>query len=97
MIYEIADIRITPGQQEAFEKAIHHGVSSVIAKAKGFIDYKVKHGIESPERYLLIIQWETLENHTIDFRESDAFTQWRGIVGPFFAAAPVVEHFEALA
>jgi hypothetical protein len=42
----------------------------------------------------LQIFWDTLENHTVDFRQSDAFTAWRGIVGPFFAAPPVVEHFD---
>lgn len=96
MIYEVADIRIQPGQQAAFEEAIQRGVSAVIAHSKGFLGYSVVHSIESPERYLLRICWETLENHTIDFRQSDAFTQWRAIVGPFFAAPPVVEHFNVV-
>lgn len=96
MILEVADIKIHPGQQQAFEQAIVHGVTTVIANAKGFIGYQVQHGIESPERYLLQIQWATLDNHTKDFRESPAFAEWRAIVGPFFAAPPSVEHFEAL-
>ena len=54
-------------------------------------------GIESPERWLLMIWWETLENHTVDFRGSPAFADWRSIVGPFFAEAPAVEHFEPVA
>jgi len=69
----------------------------VIAQAKGFRGYKVNRGVESPERYLLTIYWDTLENHTVDFRQSPAFAQWRAIVGPFFAAPPVVEHFELVA
>ena len=69
----------------------------MIASAKGFRGYKVNRGVESPERYLLTIYWETLENHTVDFRQSPAFAQWRAIVGPFFAAPPVVEHFELVA
>ena len=93
MILEIADIRIAPGQQAAFEAAIQHGVDSVASKAKGFRGYKVNHGMESPERYILMIYWDTLENHTIDFRQGPLFPQWRAIVGPFFAAPPVVEHF----
>lgn len=96
MIYEVADIRIVPGQREAFEEAIRRGVTTVIANARGFIDYKVKRCIETPERYLLVIRWETLENHTKDFRESAAFGEWRAIVGPFFAGPPMVEHFEEL-
>ena len=50
-------------------------------------------GIESPERYVLHIEWDTLENHTVGFREGPLFAQWRAIIGPFFASPPVVEHF----
>lgn len=94
MILEHADIRIQPGQQAAFEMAIAHGANTVIAKAKGFHGFKVNKSVESPERYILMIYWETLENHTVDFRQGPLFAQWRAIVGPFFAAPPVVEHFE---
>jgi heme-degrading monooxygenase HmoA len=97
MILELADIRIAPGQQAAFDAAILHGVQNVISKAKGFSGYKINKGMESPERYVLMIFWDTLENHTVDFRSSPAFTEWRAIVGPFFASPPVVEHFELLA
>ena len=97
MILELADIRIQPGQQAAFDDAIQRGVNNVISKAKGFQGYKVNQSIENPERYLLQIFWETLENHTVDFRQSSAFAEWRAIVGPFFAVAPVVEHFNLLA
>lgn len=97
MILELADIRIQPGQQAAFDEALQRGVDTVISKAKGFQGYTVHKGIENPERYLLQIFWATLENHTVDFRESPAFTDWRTIVGPFFASAPTVEHFNLLA
>jgi len=97
MILELADIRIQPGQQAAFDEAIKRAVETVISKAKGFQGYKVNRGIESPERYILQIFWTTLENHTVDFRQSAAFADWRAIVGPFFAAPPTVEHFTLLA
>ena len=97
MILEIADIRIRPGQQAAFDEAIQRGLRTVIAHAKGFQGFKVNKGIESPERYILQIFWDTLEDHTVGFRESPAFTEWRSIVGPFFAQPPVVEHFTLLA
>ena len=93
MILELADIRIPPGKQAEFDAAIVHGVTSVISQAKGFRGYKVNKGIESPERYILQIFWDTLENHTVDFRGGPLFPQWRAIVGPFFAQPPVVEHF----
>lgn len=96
MILELADIRIQAGQQAAFDDAIERGLVEVISKAKGFRGYKVNKGIESPERYVLMIFWDTLENHTVDFRESPAFLQWRAIVGSFFAVPPVVEHFNLL-
>jgi heme-degrading monooxygenase HmoA len=97
MILELADIRIQPGQQAAFDEAIQRAIRTVACKAKGFQGFKVNKGIENPERYVLQIFWETLENHTVDFRGSPAFTEWRAIVGPFFAGPPTVEHFELLA
>jgi heme-degrading monooxygenase HmoA len=97
MILEIADIRIHPGQQAAFDEAIQRGLNTVISQAKGFRGFKVNRGLESPERYVLTIFWDTLEDHTVAFRQSELFAQWRSIVGPFFAAPPVVEHFELLA
>ena len=97
MILEIADIRIAPGQNAAFEEAIQRGLSTVISQAQGFKGAKVNRGIESPERYVLQIFWATLEDHTVAFRQGPLFPQWRAIVGPFFAAPPVVEHFELTA
>ena len=97
MILEIADIRIQPGRQAEFEAAIQRGIDTVASKAKGFRGYKVNKGVESPERYVLMIYWETLENHTVDFREGPLFGQWRAIVGPFFAGPPSVEHFTLVA
>lgn len=96
MILELADIRILPGKQAEFDAAIQRGLEQVISKSKGYCGHRVNKGIESPERYALMIFWETLENHTVDFRQSEAFQQWRAIVGPYFAAAPVVEHFTLL-
>ena len=96
MILELAEIRIAPGRQAAFDEAIQRGLATVISQAKGMRDYKVNKGIESPERYVLQIFWDTLEDHTVGFREGPLFAQWRAIVGPFFAAPPLVEHFDLL-
>jgi heme-degrading monooxygenase HmoA len=97
MILELADIRITPGRQAAFDEAIQRGLTSVVAQAKGFHGWKVNHSVESPERYLLMIFWDTLEDHVVGFRQGPLFAQWRAIVGPFFAQPPLVEHFTLLA
>ncbi len=97
MILELADIRIQPGQQAAFDEAIQRGLATVASQAKGYRGFKVNKGVESPERYILMIFWDTLEDHTIGFRQGPLFPQWRAIVGPFFATPPQVEHFELLA
>ena len=94
MIVEFADIRIHPGQNTAFEEAIQRGITTVAAHAKGFQGYKVNRGIESPERYILQFFWDTLEDHTVAFRQGPLFPEWRAIVGPFVTAPPTVEHFE---
>lgn len=97
MILEIADIRIQPGQQAAFEEAIQRGLATVISRAPGMQGWHVRHSIESPERYVLQITWATLEDHTVTFRQGPLFTEWRAIIGPFFAQPPLVEHFERVA
>ncbi len=96
MIIEVADLRIQPGRQAEFDAAIERGLREVISRAQGFKGWKLNRGIESPERYLLQIYWDTLEDHTVAFRGGPLFTEWRAIVGPFFAAPPVVEHFTRL-
>ena len=97
MILEIADITILPGKQAEFDTAIQLAIDTVVSQAKGFRGFEVNRGIESPERYILMIYWDTLENHTVDFRQGPLFPQWRALVGPFFAAPPMVEHFTLVA
>jgi heme-degrading monooxygenase HmoA len=93
MILELVDIRVDPAKQAEFSEAILRGVNTAIAPAKGFRGFKVNHSIETPARFLLMIYWDTLENHMVDFRGSPAFTEWRSIVGPYFVEPPQVEHF----
>jgi heme-degrading monooxygenase HmoA len=94
LILEIAEIHVAPGRQAEFEQAIQQGLDRVIRRAAGFRGAKVNRGIESPERYVLQIFWDTLEDHTVGFRGGPLFPEWRAIVGPFFAQPPRVEHFE---
>jgi heme-degrading monooxygenase HmoA len=97
IILELADFSIHPGQNAAFEEAIVRGLHTIISQAHGFQGFKLNHCIENPQRYVLQIFWDTLQDHTVGFRQSPAFTEWRAIVGPFFAGAPMVEHFDLLA
>lgn len=94
MILETAKISILPDKHNEFEAAVSTAVSQVLTKARGFISIDVLKGIEEKDSYLLHITWETLEDHTIGFRESELFVKWREIIGPFFAAPPVVTHWE---
>jgi len=94
VILELADIRIRAGDNAAFEEALERGLKTVISRAQGFQGFTVHRGIENSERYVLQISWDSLEDHTVGFRESALFPQWRAIVGPFFASPPSVEHFE---
>lgn len=94
MILEVADIRIPPAQAVAFEQAVHNGIATVLSHSKGYIRYELRRGIESQGRYLLLIHWSTLEDHTEGFRGGPLYTPWRAIIVPFFEKPPVVEHFE---
>ena len=97
MILEVADIHVDPARAAEFEAAIRHGAETVVSQAAGFRGYRVRRSLESPGRYLLLIEWATLEDHTVGFRQGPLFPQWRAIVGPFFVAPPQVEHFDAVA
>ncbi len=96
MILEVADIRVKEGTQGDFEKAVQDALANIFPRAKGFKGHSFRKSIESGDRYLLLLSWDTLEDHTVGFRGSDLFTEWRGLVGGFFASPPFVEHFSAL-
>ena len=96
MVLERAVFRITPGREDEFETAFEQA-RLVIAAAHGFLGATLSRGVESPSTFLLLVEWETLEDHTVGFRESPAFGEWRGLLGPFFDGAPEVEHFVQVA
>jgi len=96
VILELAFVEIAPENHEAFEVAIARAVEEVLSTATGFIDFELHKGIEQANTYTFHIHWETLEDHTIGFRQSDLFVQWRAIIGEFFAKPPVVEHWKLL-
>ncbi|MGZ4307697.1 MAG: antibiotic biosynthesis monooxygenase family protein [Solirubrobacteraceae bacterium] len=92
MIVERALMSITPGSEADFEAAMQQA-KGVISQANGFRSIRVTRGIESPSTYLLILEWDTLEDHTVGFRESELFIRWRGLIGQYFAEPPAVEHY----
>ena len=93
MIMETALITVRDGDEDAFLAALEQG-KQVLARATGFRTIHVHRGIERPSTFLLAIGWDTLEHHTIDFREGPLFPEWRSHIGPFFAEPPTVEHWQ---
>ena len=91
MIVEHAHITVRPGTHQGFEEALARA-RAVIAASPGFRSLRLARGIESPDRYLLLVEWETLEDHTVGFRESERFVEWRSHIGPFFDSPPEVDH-----
>ncbi len=92
MVLERAIIEVKPGSESAFEAAIEQA-KQVIAQAGGFRSLTLSRGIERSSIYLLLVEWDTLDDHMQGFRESDLFGRWRELIGPHFASAPEVEHF----
>lgn len=95
MITEIAQIEVKAGMEKDFEAAVKKA-RDAFGAAKGFHGFELHKSIEKPQRYRLVVKWATLENHTVDFRGSENFTKWRGLVGSFFASPPEVEHTETV-
>jgi quinol monooxygenase YgiN len=94
VILESAEIKVAPDNHQAFEQAIRMAVDTVLNQASGFIKFQLHKGIEKSDTYMFHIHWETLEDHTVKFRESDLFTKWREIISPFFDATPEINHWE---
>lgn len=88
MILEIAEFDVLLGKENLFAEA-SIAASKVIAQSKGFISVEFNQCLEKPTRFLAFIRWQTLEDHTIGFRESPLFIEWRAILSPFFNTAPV--------
>ena len=93
MVLEIAQIDVKPGMENEFEAGVK-AAAPIFKRAKGCHGMELQRSIEKPLRYRLFVQWQTLENHTVDFRGSPDFQEWRKLVGHCFAAPPEVEHTE---
>jgi heme-degrading monooxygenase HmoA len=91
MILEIAQIAVKAGMEDEFEAGVA-AARPLFQRAKGCLSMELIRSIEFPSRYRLLVGWETLENHTVDFRGSDDFQSWRGLVSHCFDGAPEVEH-----
>ena len=91
MVLEIADIEVRPGAEEDF-LAAYRGVRDVVTSTPGCRAVRMTRGVESPSRFVLLVEWDSVQAHEENFRATDRFTAWRGAIGPFFAGPPRVEH-----
>jgi heme-degrading monooxygenase HmoA len=96
MILEHALLDVVPGQEAAFETAFAEA-KAIISSMKGFVSLRLERCIESPSRYLLLVEWETLEDHTAGFRGSAEYQQWRALLHHFYDPFPTVEHYSPVA
>ena len=95
MILEVAVLDVKPQLKAEFEEAFA-SAQTIIASMPGYISHQLQQCIESPNRYLLLVNWTTLEDHTIGFRESAEYQQWRAMLHHFYEPFPSVEHYRVL-
>jgi len=93
MILETAVLNVKACQEAAFESAFGEA-KTVIASAQGFISLELQHCIEVKSRYLLLVKWNRLEDHTVGFRESAQYQRWKQLLHHFYEPFPTVEHYE---
>ncbi|MCM3886014.1 antibiotic biosynthesis monooxygenase [Frankia sp. R82] len=90
-VLELARFEIRPGTEQAFESAFWQ-IRSELVGSTGCRGARMTRGVESPSSYVLLVEWDTLDDHLVGFRESEAFVRWRAALGPYFAAPPDVAH-----
>ena len=93
MILEVAILNIKKGQSEAFEKAFSTA-ETIIVSMKGYIKHNLKKCIEEDGKYILLVNWETIEDHEIGFRKSEEYQQWKAILHHFYEPFPTVQHYK---
>ena len=93
MILEAAVLNIKPNLESEFEAAFRQA-SKIISSMNGFIEVELQKCLEQENKYLLLVKWETLEDHTVGFRGSLEYQEWRALLHHFYDPFPIVEHFE---
>jgi heme-degrading monooxygenase HmoA len=92
MVLEMAEFYIQVGQEADFIAAVGQG-QALFMSSEGYIRHSLQQSIEDPTRFVLLIEWDSVEAHNVGFRESDRFPQWRALISPHFAKPPFVQHF----
>ena len=92
MILEVAILNVKPNETTAFEAAFRQA-SPIIASMPGFLSHELHRCVEEAARYILLVRWERLEDHTVGFRGSPQYQQWRALLHHFYDPFPTVEHY----
>lgn len=92
MILEVAILDVKPGETERFEEAFGQA-QAIISSMSGYLSHQLQKCIEKPSRYILLVNWQKLEDHTVGFRESDQYQEWRSLLHHFYEPFPEVEHY----
>jgi heme-degrading monooxygenase HmoA len=95
MILESAVLDVKPDQTREFEAAFAKA-ERIISSARGYVSHELRRSIEKPSRYLLLVRWRTLEDHTVGFRQSAPYQEWKKLLHHFYEPMPTVEHYEVL-
>ena len=95
MITEHAVLDVEPGEEAAFEQAFGRA-KSIIASMPGFVSLTLDRCVEVPSRYLLLVEWETIEDHTEGFRQSPEYEEWRALLHHFYDPFPTVQHYRRI-
>ena len=95
MILEVAILDVIPEKKQAFEAAFDQA-KAIISSMKGYISHELKKCMEQESRYILLVKWESLEDHTVGFRESEEYQEWKALLHHFYDPFPVVEHYEEI-
>lgn len=92
MILEVATLDVRPGQETAFEDAFRRA-SGIIAGMPGYAGHQLQRCLERQSRYVLLVNWQTLEDHTVGFRSSSGYQEWKALLHHFYDPFPTVEHY----
>ena len=96
MVLEVAILDVKPGRSHEFEDAFIQA-QEIISSMQGYVSHQLQKCVENPNRYILLVNWETLEDHTQGFRCSAAYQEWRRLLHHFYDPFPEVEHYELVA
>jgi heme-degrading monooxygenase HmoA len=92
MVLEVAILDVIPSLQESFEESFR-AASPLIAASTGYVSHELRKCVEKSNPYLLLVRWQTLEDHTVGFRGSERYAEWKRLVHKFYEPFPVVEHY----